>query len=81
MGSLTAALSLKGEDGMIEWKKYETGSLPDIGTEYLVTNGKIVKIAKLYVYFNCTLGWESGHADCPEDITHYAEVNLPKEEG
>ena len=63
---------------MIEWHEYDHENKPEADKSYLVTNGERVQVSELWGLPNNSL-WIDIMFDA-EDITHYAVINLPREE-
>jgi hypothetical protein len=70
-----------GGKGMIDWKKYDPENPPEHGKIYLVTDGKNVDVAGFHKFYKDDVPeWyllNVSAIDGVNDITHYAEINLP----
>lgn len=66
---------------MIEWKKYDKNGPPVIDKEYLVLQGGTIQVATLEKWVSVDgLVWFGSYEGIIFDkVTHYAEINLPKE--
>lgn len=67
---------------MIDWKKIDKNNLPEHDKLYIVTNGKQAETAWLHKWQH-NQEKEFGFPDMSivetENMTHYAEINLPEE--
>jgi hypothetical protein len=73
----------EGGIAMIVWKKFKPFD-PEKYKTYLVSDGTFVKFAQYSFSERPHPSWWHGWRECAEeetllaDITHYAEINLPK---
>lgn len=63
---------------MIEWRKYDPDNKPEPDRSYLVTNGGLVEVSELWGFSDISI-WMDITFEAKE-ITHYAVINLPREE-
>lgn len=67
---------------MIDWKKYDPESPPELEKEYLVSDGECVDVARINNFFPDEDKFPTWYPPdmsplYHEAITHYAEINLP----
>jgi len=66
---------------MIEWINYDPINPPQDGVEYLVSDGDRVDVAYMYEFQG--FEWhvpDNSHIDGSRAVTHYAHINLPRED-
>lgn len=60
---------------MIEWRKYDAANPPEPDKSYIVTDGGFVQVSELWGFSDRSV-W----LDVDFKVTHYAPINLPREE-
>lgn len=64
---------------MIQWKKYDPKNPPELGKEYLVSDGNHVTFAYIHNHFDEIIWYTMDMSQFDgESVTYYAEINLPE---